>query len=103
MAQRKQVYERCLKKPIDPQIQAVITKLLAAYQDVIPIPYTYAWDNKQRLLRVQSKLVSWTAIFTPQRAVVFTDISFIGRFLDTEDNQQKIVALLDIVADELGL
>jgi hypothetical protein len=35
--------------------------------------------------------------------VVFTDISFIWRFLDTEDNQQKIVALLDIVADELGL
>jgi hypothetical protein len=63
------------------QIQTVITKLLAAYQDVIPIPYTYAWDTKQRLLRVQSELVSWTAIFTPQRAVVIADISFIGRFL----------------------
>lgn len=103
MAHGKKVYERCLKKPIDPQIQTVITKLLAAYQDVIPISYTYAWDTPQQVLRVQSELVSWTATFTPERAVVFADVSIIGRFLDTEDNQQKIVVFLDIIADELGL
>lgn len=103
MAKPQKIYERPLKKPVDGTVKAAITQFLSQYENAVPVEVSYAWDAKKPVLRVDTKLVSWTVVFAPERVVVFVHVSMAGRVLNTARNRQKVIDLLDTVVTQLDL
>ena len=91
MPKTELIHRRPKRRPLDEPTRKQITELLKQAQAKAPVSATYQWHPSKPVLTIDSKLISWVVDFTKDHIEVFASVSFFGRFLDTDQNRQRLI------------
>jgi hypothetical protein len=103
MRARETLYQRQLRRPIDAEAREAIHSAYLRRRHEIPVATELLWHKDKPQFSIRSSWVSFNVGYTPERLVVEAELSLAARMMATEAHRRQAVAVIDSIADELGL
>jgi hypothetical protein len=103
MASRETVYTRRLRRPIDEHTRQAIHAEYLRRRHELPVETEFHWHGEAPRFSIRSRWATFHAGYTPEHLTVDAELSFAARALATDSHRRRAVALLDAIADSLGL
>jgi len=103
MPSKETLYERRLRRPIDADAREAIRSAYLKRRHEIPVATELHWHQDKPQFSIRSSWLSFHVGYTPERLVVEAELSFAARMMATDAHRKQAVAIIDSIADELGL
>ena len=103
MRSREKLYERRLRRPIDADLREAIDSAYQRRKHEIPVATELHWHASKPEFSIRSSWMSFNVGYTPERLTVEAELSMAARLMVTDAHRKQAVAVIDSIADELGL
>ncbi len=103
MRSREKLYERRLRRPIDDDARKAIHSAYLKRRHEIPVPTELHWHEDKTQFSIRSSLLSFNVGYGKELLVVEAELSLAARLMATKEHRRQAVAMIESIADELGL
>lgn len=102
MPWKEKLFERRMRRPLDPELkQAVETEVGRRIHD-LPVRSEAHWHATRPELTIKSHWLSLIVSFQ-DNLVVNAELSLAAKMMITDENRKQAVAMIESIADGLGL
>ena len=103
MAWRETLYERTLKRPVDPTTLAAIRSEFHRRKHEIPVAAELLEHPARPEMTIKTKWLSFVVQFSQETMRVDAELSLAARMLATNENRRVAVQFIDSIANDLNL
>jgi hypothetical protein len=103
MAWREKLYERTLKRPVDPPTLDAIRSEFQRRKHEIPVAAELLENRAKPEMTIKTKWLSFIVQFTKETMRVDAELSLAAKMLATQENRKFAVQFIDSIANDLNL
>jgi hypothetical protein len=103
MAWREKLYERTLKRPMDPATLDALRAEFHRRKHEIPVAADLVEHPHRPEMTIKTKWLSFVVHFTQETLRVDAELSLAAKVLATQENRRVAVQFIDSIVDDLNL
>jgi hypothetical protein len=103
MAWNETLLERPLRRPFDQQTREAIEAEYERRKHEMPVATQFRWHHTEPKFILDSKWLSLTGHFTPERFIVNAKLSLAAKLMVTDEHRRRARQIISEIADSLEI